>query len=55
MQHLQVMEAAIAPSGLEPKLLHLMKFRASQINGCTYCLEMHSKEARLAGESEHRL
>jgi AhpD family alkylhydroperoxidase len=55
IQHLQAVEAAIVQSGLEPKLLHLMKFRASQINGCAYCLDMHSKEARRAGESEQRL
>ena len=41
--------------GLEPSLLELVKMRASQINGCAFCLEMHSREARAAGESEARL
>ncbi|HVW68937.1 MAG TPA: carboxymuconolactone decarboxylase family protein, partial [Steroidobacteraceae bacterium] len=36
-------------------LLHLIKLRASQINGCAYCIDMHSKDARAAGESEQRL
>lgn len=39
-------------SGLEPKLIHLLKLRASQINGCVYCVDMHTKEARGAGLSE---
>jgi len=42
-------------SGLEPLLLELVKMRASQLNGCAYCLDMHSKDARAAGESEQRL
>jgi AhpD family alkylhydroperoxidase len=42
-------------SRLEPALLELVKFRASQINGCAYCLDMHSKDARARGESEQRL
>ena len=42
-------------SGLEPSLLELVRMRASQINGCAYCLDMHSKDARAAGESEQRL
>ena len=41
--------------GLEPLLLELVKMRASQINGCAYCLDMHSKDARAMGESEQRL
>ena len=41
--------------GLEHKLLELVKMRASQINGCAYCLDMHSKDARAAGETEQRL
>lgn len=40
---------------LETSLLDLIKMRASQINGCAYCLDMHSKDARAAGESEQRL
>ena len=42
-------------SGLEPSLLELVKLRASQINGCAYCLDMHTKDARVHGESEQRL
>jgi len=42
-------------SNLEPSLLELVKMRASQINGCAFCLDMHSKDARAAGESEQRL
>lgn len=41
--------------GLEPGLLDLIKLRASQINGCAYCVDMHSKDARTGGESEQRL
>jgi AhpD family alkylhydroperoxidase len=41
--------------GLEHSLLELVKMRASQINGCAYCLKMHSRDARAAGESEERL
>jgi len=40
---------------LEPELLELVKMRASQINGCAYCLDMHSKDARANGETEQRL
>ncbi len=42
-------------SGLEPSLLELVKVRASQLNGCAYCLDMHTKDARAAGETEQRL
>ena len=42
-------------SGLEHSLLELVKMRASQLNGCAYCLDMHSKDARAAGETEQRL
>jgi AhpD family alkylhydroperoxidase len=48
-------EAYVRQSGLEKRLMHLVKMRASQINGCAFCLDMHAKEARLAGESEQRL
>src|SRR5512146_1778313 len=41
--------------GLEKKLLELVKLRASQINGCAYCVDMHSKDARVLGETEQRL
>lgn len=49
------LEAAVRSSGLEPPLLELVKLRASQINGCAYCLDMHSKDARARGEEEQRL
>ena len=42
-------------SGLEHSLLELVKLRASQINGCAYCIDMHTKDARAAGETEQRL
>jgi AhpD family alkylhydroperoxidase len=42
-------------SKLEPALLELIKMRASQINGCAYCIDMHSKDARAEGETEQRL
>lgn len=41
--------------GLEERLIHLVKLRASQINGCAYCLDMHSKDLRALGEDEQRL
>jgi AhpD family alkylhydroperoxidase len=41
--------------GLEPLLVELVKTRASQINGCAFCVDMHTKDARAAGEEEHRL
>lgn len=49
------LETYLHQSGLEPKLLHLVKMRASQINGCAYCLDMHSKDLRSAGETEQRI
>ncbi len=42
-------------SGLEPSLLELVKLRASHLNGCAYCVDMHSKDARAQGEQEQRL
>jgi len=42
-------------SGMDHKLLHLLKLRASQINGCAFCIDMHWKDARAVGESEQRL
>lgn len=45
----------IHASGLEESLLNLIDIRASQINGCAWCLDMHNKDARAAGESEQRL
>src|SRR4029078_4071190 len=46
---------AAARAEREPLLLELVKMRASQINGCAHCLDMHSKDARALGESEQRL
>jgi AhpD family alkylhydroperoxidase len=49
------LQKVVNESGLEPGLLELVKMRASQINGCAYCLDMHAKDARAAGETEQRL
>ncbi len=49
------LEQAVHQSSLEPELLELVKMRASQLNGCAYCLDMHSKDARARGEQEQRL
>ena len=49
------LERYVHESGLESSLLELVKMRASQLNGCAYCLDMHSKDARAEGETEQRL
>jgi AhpD family alkylhydroperoxidase len=49
------LERYVKQSGIESSLLELVKVRASQINGCAFCLDMHTKEARAAGETEQRL
>lgn len=49
------LEQAVRKSGLEHSLLELIKTRASQLNGCAFCLDMHTKDARAAGETEQRL
>lgn len=49
------LEKYVSGSGLEKTLYELVKTRASQINGCAYCLDMHTKDARKAGETEQRL
>jgi AhpD family alkylhydroperoxidase len=49
------LEQFVDSCGLERPLLELVKMRASQINGCAYCLDMHSKDARALGETEQRL
>jgi AhpD family alkylhydroperoxidase len=49
------LEQYVHRCGLEPSLLELAKTRASQINGCAYCLDIHTKDARAQGESEQRL
>lgn len=47
--------AVIAEGGLDPALVELVKIRASQINGCAYCIDMHTKDARAMGESDERM
>ena len=49
------LEVYLHGCGLEHGLLHLVKLRASQVNGCAYCIDMHSKDARALGETEQRL
>ncbi len=49
------LEQAVRDCGLEYSLIELVKTRASQINGCAYCIYMHTKDARAAGETEERL
>lgn len=49
------LEAYVRGSGLESSLVELVKLRASMINGCAYCVDMHTKDARFAGETEQRL
>lgn len=55
LQALLALEKYVHQCGLDSKLLELVKMRASQINGCAYCLDMHSKDARSLGETEQRL
>jgi AhpD family alkylhydroperoxidase len=55
LRPLIALNAPVETSGLEPALLNLVRMRASQINGCAFCLDMHSKDARAAGEKEQRL
>lgn len=55
MKVLRDVEAYIHQSGLDQKLIELVKMRASQINGCAFCLDAHSKELRRLGESEQRI
>lgn len=54
-QSLFHMQGVVNESGLEHPLLELVKMRASQINGCAFCIDMHTKDARAAGETEQRL
>ncbi|KIQ57084.1 carboxymuconolactone decarboxylase family protein [Pseudomonas fluorescens] len=49
------LEAMTSRLSIEPALLHLVKIRASQLNGCAFCTDMHSVEARRLGETERRL
>src|SRR5277367_4451037 len=52
---LSAVEAQVQASGLEQSLIELVRTRASQINGCVYCINMHTQDARKHGESEQRL
>jgi AhpD family alkylhydroperoxidase len=49
------LEHYVRSSGIEPKTLELIKIRASQVNGCAYCIDMHTKDARAGGETEQRI
>jgi AhpD family alkylhydroperoxidase len=52
---MMALEDHLVKSGLETSLYHLVKTRASQINGCAYCIHMHTRDARAHGETEERL
>ncbi len=55
LKTIYAMDRYSANCGLDPSLLDLIKLRASQINGCAYCIDMHSKDARSGGDTEQRL
>jgi AhpD family alkylhydroperoxidase len=55
MRAMIALEAAVQATGLDAALLDLVKLRASQINGCSYCIDMHTRDARKKGEAERRL
>ena len=55
MKAVLALNHAAETSGLEKSLVHLVKLRASQINGCSYCVDMHSREARKDGDTEQRV
>jgi AhpD family alkylhydroperoxidase len=55
VQAMYKLQKYVDESGLEHSLLELVKTRVSQINGCAYCIDMHTKDARALGESEQRL
>lgn len=52
---MRTLEGHVRQAGLDHRLLELVKTRASQLNGCAFCLDMHTKDARAAGETEQRL
>ena len=54
-QAMLALEAFLHSCGLEPALIHLIKLRVSQINGCAFCIDMHWKDLRALGETEQRL
>ncbi len=55
MEQVRALNQAVEDCGLERSLLHLVKLRASQINGCSFCVDMHSKEAMQDGETQQRV
>jgi len=55
MKAMMALENQIQSTGLEKSLIELVKIRASQINGCAFCINMHTQDARKRGESEQRL
>ena len=55
MKAMMALENQIKSSGLEQSLIELVKIRSSQINGCAFCIDMHTKDARKRGETEQRL
>lgn len=55
MKQVYALNKAVDECGLEKGLLHLVKLRASQINGCSFCVDMHSREALADGDSQQRL
>ena len=55
MKAMMALESQAAGIGLEPSLMELVKIRASQINGCAFCLHMHTRDARAKGEKEERI
>src|SRR6187397_2006356 len=52
---MSALESAIYKGGLDHRLIHMVKLRASQLNGCAYCIDMHWKDAQAMGETEQRL
>ena len=55
MKAMMALENQVVANGLEPALMELVKIRASQINGCAFCLHMHTRDARANGEKEERI
>ena len=55
VEAMRALEKYVRTCGIEPKLLELIKIRASQINSCAYCIDMHTKDARAHGETEQRI
>jgi AhpD family alkylhydroperoxidase len=55
MEAMRAFSGAVRESSLDPILANLMKQRASQLNGCAYCLDMHAKESRAVGDDQQRL